>query len=127
VRAPPLDPTDILVLEDLDDSLAPLIETLRSEGHRVDRATEEGSLRDAFLDAGGHAVLVIAPGVPEPLAIRASRSLRAVDPGLRVVALGAAHSGEGWPTYGLTRLSSHHPAAPQTMAALRRVLTVLQS
>ncbi len=127
MSASPPDPTDILVLEDRDNSLAALVSALRAEGHRDDLATDERGLLEAFLEAGGHAVLVVAPGVPEPVALRASSSLRAVDSGLRVVAMGNAQQSDGWPAYGVTRLSSHHPAAPQTIAALRRVLTVLQA
>jgi hypothetical protein len=126
VSSPPIAATDVLVFEDHDDSLSTLVDALREDGHRVDRATDQHGLRGAFLDAGGHAVLVIAPGVPEALAVQATRSLRAIDPGLRVVTVGGSQRAEGWPEYGLTRLSSHHPAAPQTVAALRRVLTVMQ-
>lgn len=126
VSAPSIPSTDVLVFEDPDGSLATLVGALLEDGHRVDRATDAQGLRDAFLEAGGHAVLVVAPGVPEATAIDAVRSLRAIDPGLRVVTVGPSQHAEGWPEYGMTRLSSHHPAAPQTTAALRRVLTVLQ-
>ncbi|MDA0375425.1 MAG: hypothetical protein O2865_16700 [Planctomycetota bacterium] len=124
MNAPSVVPTEILVFEDQDNSLSTIVDALRAEGHRVDRAVDAAGLRDAFLEAGGHAVLVVAPGVPEAAAVQVTHSLRAVDPALHVVTVGIAEPAEAWPSYGLTRLSSHHPAAPQTLAALRRVLAL---
>jgi len=115
-------PAEILVFEDADRSLAPLSDALRFAGHRVDVATTLAELGDAFVEAGGHAALILAPGLSDPLAARAAQVLNTVDPAIRILVFGHLARGGPWPEAAVVRLGAHHPAAPTALGAVLRQL-----
>lgn len=116
-------PLEILVFEDADRSLASLTDSLRFAGHRVDVATTLEELTDAFVAAGGHAAVILAPGLHDALAARAAQHLGAVSPELRVLVFGHAARGAPWPESGIVRLGAHHPAAVTALGAVLRQFT----
>lgn len=119
------DPTrsaDLLAFEDDAGSLRALVDGLRLSGHRVDVVHDIETLRAQFVEAGGHEIVMIAPGIPEPVAAKAAHTVLAVDASLRVVTFGEIGRGAAWPESGVVRLQAHHPASPTALGSVLRLL-----
>jgi DNA-binding NtrC family response regulator len=114
--------TEILVFEDRDGSLRALADGLRLEGHRVDEVANLVELRARYLEAGGHALLLLAPGLPDAIGARAAKDLLDLDPQLRVATFGENGRGPAWPEAGLVRLQAHHPASRAALGAVLRIV-----
>src|SRR5690606_25640964 len=75
---------DVLAFEDHAGSLGPLVDALVLESLRVDVARDLAAFRAAYVAAGGHALAILAGGIPDAIAAQAARGVIAVDPAVRV-------------------------------------------
>ncbi len=79
---------ELLVYANDRTSVDGLVSMLEELGHTVDLATGVAAAQGMFLQRGGHALLIVAPGVGPGDAERLLSQLRAVDPGLPIVVFG---------------------------------------
>ncbi|MCA8957640.1 MAG: hypothetical protein KDC87_16310 [Planctomycetes bacterium] len=113
------EPAEFLILVGAS-GVAALATMLRAQGHRVDSARVLAEARGMFLECGGHDGLVIPGDVPARLAREVVRSLRAIDPSLRVVAFGEqlGRSVAG----SVHRVRGLHPASRAGVGAILKAI-----
>ena len=104
------EPVEILVLASQPEFTGNLRRGFEESGFAVDftRSVEDGLA--AFLDRGGHALLVIWPDVSTGLALQFIESLRAVDATLPVILFGDATL-RGVSGHDIFRVRSFHPGS----------------
>lgn len=101
-------------------AVATLAAVLGREGVAVDVVRDRDRALERFLERGGHGLLVLGPDLTPALAREIVRSLRSVDPELRVVVFGPELlRGEEQP--GWTRLAAYHPASRAAAGAVLRL------
>lgn len=120
VTEPEQAPRDLLALVGDANSMDTLVGELRRGGYRVDLARNLGEARTAFLAAGGHDCVLVAPDVAPGTALAVLMSLRIVDPRLRAATFGPRLPREGHRPHA--RRLSFHPGSRAGLGALLRFL-----
>jgi len=120
VTEPDQAPRDLLALVGDANSMDTLVGELRRGGYRVDLARNLGEARTAFLAAGGHDCVLVAPEVAPGTALAVLMSLRIVDPKLRAATFGPKLPREGHRPHA--RRLSFHPGSRAGLGALLRFL-----
>jgi hypothetical protein len=112
---------ELLVLCREPATLGPLFDVLCRNGVTCETAPSLDALREAFLARGGHDALLLAPDVERSQARRAAHALRAVDPGLLVVAFGRDLQRADLPEAAVC-LAGLHPTSRAGIGAVLRLL-----
>ena len=99
-------------------TLRGLLPALRQRGAKVDVAADLAGALAAFEHRGGHSVLLLAPDLAPGVARKLLESLRAIDPGLRVLVYGHDTVGDA----GVERLPQFHPSSRAGIVTALRAL-----
>jgi len=111
---------DLLALVGDDRCMAGLVGELRRGGYRVDLARDLGEARTAYLAAGGHDCVLVAPDVAPGTALSVLMSLRVVDPRLRAATFGPRLVRDG--NRVQAKRLAFHPGSRAGLGALLRFL-----